>query len=96
MLLIRVLIRGYQWFLSPCLQWLTGGPGSGCRFEPTCSHYLLEACDAHGVLRGGWLGVKRLGRCHPWGGCGFDPVPPTRPVGARKFRANAAHSESAA
>ncbi|HEX8296641.1 MAG TPA: membrane protein insertion efficiency factor YidD [Chthoniobacteraceae bacterium] len=76
MFLIRVFIRAYQWLISPILETLGGGPGSGCRFEPTCSHYFLEACETHGVLRGSWLGLKRLARCHPWGGMGPDPVPP--------------------
>lgn len=75
MFLVRVLIRAYQLLLSPILAWL-GGPGAGCRFEPTCSCYFLEAVETHGVFRGGWLGIKRLARCHPWGGKGFDPVPP--------------------
>ncbi len=83
MLLIRIFIRGYQLLLSPLLELLTG-PGGGCRFEPTCSHYFLEACEKHGVLRGSWLGVKRLARCQPWGGQGFDPVPPVRVIGARE------------
>ena len=71
---IRILIRSYQLTLSPLLQTL-GGPGSGCRFEPTCSEYFLKAVDQHGAVRGSWLGLKRIGRCHPWGGCGQDPVP---------------------
>jgi hypothetical protein len=74
-LIVRFLIRAYQWTISPVLSWL-GGPGSGCRFQPTCSHYFLEAVETHGVLRGSWLGLKRLGRCQPWGGQGYDPVPP--------------------
>ncbi len=82
MFLIRILIRGYQLLLSPALQLLTG-PGGGCRFEPSCSRYFLEACETHGALRGSWLGLKRLARCQPWGGLGFDPVPPARVVGAR-------------
>jgi putative membrane protein insertion efficiency factor len=73
--LVRVFIRAYQLTLSPVLAWI-GGPGFGCRFEPTCSHYFLEAVETHGVLRGGWLGLKRLARCQPWGGQGLDPVPP--------------------
>ncbi|HEV7866109.1 MAG TPA: membrane protein insertion efficiency factor YidD [Chthoniobacteraceae bacterium] len=76
MFLIRLLIRAYQLLLSPILEWLGGGPGSGCRFEPTCSHYFLQACETHGIPRGSWLGIKRLARCHPWGGEGLDPVPP--------------------
>ncbi|MDQ2659005.1 MAG: membrane protein insertion efficiency factor YidD [Verrucomicrobiota bacterium] len=74
-LIVRFFIRAYQITLSPVLSWL-GGPGSGCRFQPTCSHYFLKAVEVHGVLRGSWLGLRRLGRCQPWGGEGFDPVPP--------------------
>ena len=83
MLLIRLFIRGYKLFVSPVLHWLAG-PGAGCRYEPFCSQYFLEACEVHGVLRGSWLGVKRIARCHPWGGQGFDPVPPARVFGARR------------
>ena len=72
--LIRILVRFYQLTLSPLLVALAG-PGSGCRFEPTCSEYLLQAVETHGALRGSWLGLKRIGRCHPWGGSGHDPVP---------------------
>ena len=72
--LLRVFIRVYQITLSPLLQWI-GGPASGCRFEPTCSQYFMEALERFGVLHGTWLGLKRLARCHPWGGCGCDPVP---------------------
>ena len=74
MILIRLMIRTYQITISPVLSWLVG-PGGGCRFEPTCSHYFLEAVEMKGVLRGSWLGLKRLARCHPWGGKGWDPVP---------------------
>jgi uncharacterized protein len=63
------LIRGYQLLLSP---WL----GNNCRFHPTCSAYAIEAIRTHGVLRGLWLASTRIGRCHPWGGAGHDPVPP--------------------
>ena len=71
---VRIFIRAYQLTISPVLSFLAG-PGNGCRFEPTCSRYFLEAVETHGVLRGGWLGLRRLGRCHPWGGQGHDPVP---------------------
>ena len=73
--LIRICIRIYQMTLSPLLKAL-GGPASGCRFQPTCSEYFLQSVQAHGALRGSWLGLKRIGRCHPWGGAGQDPVPP--------------------
>ncbi|MCT4559898.1 MAG: membrane protein insertion efficiency factor YidD [Crocinitomicaceae bacterium] len=63
-----LLIKGYQLFISPI--W----PAT-CRFEPTCSHYALEAIEKRGVLVGLFLAVKRIGRCHPWGGFGYDPVP---------------------
>jgi putative membrane protein insertion efficiency factor len=72
--ILRALIRFYQLTISPLLSAL-GGPGSGCRFEPTCSRYFLEAVETHGIVSGGWLGLKRLARCQPWGGCGHDPVP---------------------
>jgi uncharacterized protein len=64
------LIRLYQWTLSPLL-------GARCRFYPSCSQYALVAITRFGVLRGGWLGARRLSRCHPWHEGGFDPVPGT-------------------
>jgi putative membrane protein insertion efficiency factor len=73
--LLRLLLKVYKLTLSPFLAALTGGPGTGCRFVPTCSEYFVQAVEAHGVLAGGWLGLKRLCRCHPWGGSGYDPVP---------------------
>lgn len=73
--IVRIFIRLYQWTISPVLAWLSG-PGLGCRFQPTCSHYFLQAVETHGFLRGSWLGLCRLGRCQPWGGQGYDPVPP--------------------
>lgn len=62
------LVRLYQVGVSP---WT---PAS-CRYTPSCSHYAVEALESHGALRGGWLTLRRLLRCHPWGGQGYDPVP---------------------
>jgi putative membrane protein insertion efficiency factor len=88
------LIRAYKLVLSP---WFTGA----CRFMPTCADYTAEAIARHGLVRGSWLGARRLGRCHPFGSHGHDPVPtslarpsgnetnPTRPVrltGPNSFR----------
>lgn len=63
------LIRAYQYLLSP---WL----GNQCRFTPTCSEYARQAVLTHGALRGTWLALRRVGRCHPWHPGGHDPVPP--------------------
>jgi putative membrane protein insertion efficiency factor len=63
-----MLIKLYQWIISP---WL----GQKCRYTPTCSHYAVEALKKYGPVKGLWLAVKRVGRCHPWGGHGYDPVP---------------------
>lgn len=63
-----LFIRGYQRFISPLL-------GSHCRYMPTCSNYAVEAITRYGCWRGGWLACRRLLRCHPCGGYGYDPVP---------------------
>lgn len=63
-----ILIKFYQWVISPVI-------GPKCRYTPTCSHYTAEALKKHGVFKGLWLAVKRISRCHPWGGHGYDPVP---------------------
>ena len=67
--LILLLIKGYRRFISPLF------PPS-CRFQPTCSQYALEAISNHGTIKGGWLAVSRILRCHPFHPGGYDPVPP--------------------
>lgn len=62
------LIKLYQWILSPVI-------GPKCRYTPSCSQYALEALKKYGPLKGSWLALKRISRCHPWGGHGYDPVP---------------------
>lgn len=62
------LIKGYQKWISPLFP-------AKCRYQPTCSHYCVEALQRHGFFRGGFLGLKRIFSCHPWGGSGYDPVP---------------------
>ena len=83
--LIRLLIVFYQRIISPPLHWI-GGPNSGCRYDPTCSQYFLEAVETHGAIKGSWMGFRRISRCHPWGGFGFDPVPGSaRDLAAREL-----------
>lgn len=72
----RLLIRGYQLGISP---WLP----SSCRYLPTCSDYALEAVGRHGPVVGGWLALRRILRCHPFGGSGYDPVPSRREQSVR-------------
>ena len=63
-----VPVRAYRLVISPFL-------GANCRYQPTCSVYALEALERHGALKGGWLALRRMARCHPWGGSGIDNVP---------------------
>jgi hypothetical protein len=63
-----IVIKIYQVLISPLFP-------SSCRYTPTCSHYTVEALKKHGLFKGGWLGIKRISKCHPWGGNGYDPVP---------------------
>ena len=70
--LLSLPVRAYRLVLSPSV-------GHGCRYQPTCSAYALDALNRHGALKGGWLAVRRIGRCHPLGGSGYDPVPGADP-----------------
>ena len=63
-----LLIRGYHLIVSPIL-------GSNCRFMPTCSEYALESLKVYGLIKGTFLTIKRIGKCHPWGSHGYDPIP---------------------
>lgn len=63
-----LLIKGYSYLISPFM-------GNNCRYTPTCSAYTQEAVEKHGVIKGLWLGIKRISRCHPWHEGGYDPVP---------------------
>ena len=69
---VILLLRGYKLVISPLL-------GQRCRFYPSCSEYTMQAVDRFGVIRGGWLGARRIGRCHPLHPGGMDPVPETWP-----------------
>lgn len=65
---IILLVKIYQWIISPILP-------QSCRYTPTCSAYMIEAVQVWGPIKGTWLGLRRISSCHPWGGCGHDPVP---------------------
>jgi len=65
-------LRGFVWIYRYAISPLIG---ANCRYQPTCSAYAEEALRKHGAFKGGWLALRRIGRCHPWGGSGYDPVP---------------------
>lgn len=84
--------RALQWLVRAYQQVRAGRP-SPCRYEPSCSAYAAEALEVHGAGRGGWLALRRIGRCHPWGGHGWDPVPV--PSGAAEPAADPHHPRTA-
>jgi putative membrane protein insertion efficiency factor len=69
--ILIAIVRFYQSAISPLYP-------ATCRYTPTCSQYMIEAIRVHGVLRGTWMGLRRISKCHPWGGSGYDPVPPKK------------------
>lgn len=71
--LLILPIRFYQYAISPLI-------GPRCRFQPTCSHYAVEAIQEWGIFKGTWLALKRITKCHPWGPWGYDPVPKKKPT----------------
>ena len=79
---LKAMITVYKNVISPLL-------GPKCRYLPTCSSYAMEAIEIHGPIKGGWLGLKRILRCHPWGGSGYDPVPPENIDGSEKCNCSA-------
>ena len=84
------IIKLYQVLISPIL-------GPKCRFTPTCSTYAIEALKKYGILKGSWLAIKRISRCHPWGGHGYDPVPWPKKDRANKVRhSNGTYEKKAA
>ena len=74
--LLAAPLLGLVWLYSHTVSPLLG---ANCRFQPTCSAYAAEALRRYGAFRGGWLALKRIGRCHPWGGSGYDPLPEDEP-----------------
>jgi uncharacterized protein len=92
-LALRGLLKFYKRFISPGLHALTGPT---CRFTPTCSEYFAEALEKHGTWRGISLGTRRLCRCHPWGGKGYDPVPEVgeSKVEGRRSKDDPAHTST--
>ncbi len=81
--LVILPIRFYQGAISPLI-------GPRCRYQPTCSHYTIQAIQEWGVVKGLWLGIKRVSSCHPWGGHGYDPVPEN----PKKHRKNAEKTQT--
>jgi hypothetical protein len=79
--ILKGIVRGYQLFISPVFP-------SNCRFYPTCSHYSMEALEKHGAIKGLWLSLRRIGRCHPWneGGVDLVPEPQSKPGRDEKIR----------
>jgi hypothetical protein len=89
--ILILFVRVYRVTLSPAKMFLFG-PSAECRFQPSCSQYAIEALKTHGALSGSWLAAKRVCRCHPWGECGEDAVPPLKPK-VQGLKSKASQSE---
>ena len=97
------VVKLYRWVISPAKTFVFGPLGQ-CRFTPSCSAYAIEALARHGAALGSWLALKRIARCHPWGGCGEDPVPGAqsrrpkaedrKPTMLEELRASHSHGDS--
>lgn len=85
-MLARVLIALVRFYQSAISPWTP----AACRYTPTCSSYAIDALREHGALRGTWLAARRLARCHPWGGFGYDPAPPRATDGSAEARSGEA------
>lgn len=81
-----LVVKGYQFLISPLL-------GNNCRFYPSCSHYMIQAIERFGIFKGGFLGLKRLSKCHPWHEGGMDPVPGSCHCEVEKIEKNQAGRE---
>ena len=86
--ILRALIRVYQWTIAPVL-------GANCRYAPSCSHFACEAIERHGAAAGTYLAARRILRCNPWGGSGYDPVPEAAPFSFGRARRCACAREQA-
>ena len=84
--IVLIGLKLYRWVISP-MQAFLFAPLARCRFTPSCSAYAMEAIERHGVIAGGTLALRRICRCHPWGGCGHDPVPSRSPWSTLKSAA---------
>gem|GEM_PF-2790551 len=82
---INITLSIYQWVISPVIHTLAG-PGYGCRFQPTCSEYSKQAFGSFSFFKALWISIKRLSRCNPFGGCGYDPLPVISSTSISKFR----------
>jgi putative membrane protein insertion efficiency factor len=91
--ILVIAISVYRWTISPAQTFLFG-PTAGCRFTPTCSQFAVDAIRSRGAIAGSWLAAKRICRCHPFGGCGHDPIPKSGKWPAAPKRGECGKAES--